>query len=365
MCEPLVRCACALTHAACRCFNQSTHDTPVAPTLDIFFRDLVSPTDGKLLQRSLSLAALQAIATALPDDTHYLPRPSDAVLNRIDALLTHEAESDAKALRPALFLAVALLRTSWLESRSHGLSIDVTATDRFPIGAGLGSSAAFSVALASALLLSTRAFRALDDAALAQVNAYAFAAEVILHGAPSGVDNTVATYGGALVFTKLPAPAFTRIASDLNRFRFLLVNTRVPRSTKQQVANVRALYDADCAAVTACFDAIDAIAKDFVERSERHALSEQQLAHMIALNHAQLNALGVGHDAIERVAGIAHASGATTKLTGAGGGGCTLSLLPSELDDAALQQLVRALEASGFECFVSAVGGAGVQVEEA
>lgn len=38
------------------------------------------------------------------------------------------------------------------------------------------------------------------------VNVYAFLSEKILHGNPSGVDNSVAVYGGALLYTK-PIPS--------------------------------------------------------------------------------------------------------------------------------------------------------------
>lgn len=34
------------------------------------------------------------------------------------------------------------------------------------------------------------------------VNVYAFLSEKILHGNPSGVDNSVAVYGGGLLYTK-------------------------------------------------------------------------------------------------------------------------------------------------------------------
>jgi mevalonate kinase len=35
-----------------------------------------------------------------------------------------------------------------------------------------------------------------------EVNRWAFVAEKILHGNPSGVDNSVAVYGGALAYTR-------------------------------------------------------------------------------------------------------------------------------------------------------------------
>jgi mevalonate kinase len=66
-----------------------------------------------------------------------------------------------------------------------------------PINAGLGSSAAYSVCLAAGLL---HYFRWLDLHEVApdqgnKINEWAFVAEKIIHGSPSGIDNTIATFG--------------------------------------------------------------------------------------------------------------------------------------------------------------------------
>jgi len=87
------------------------------------------------------------------------------------------------------------------------------------VGAGLGSSASFSVCAATTVLLLLRhiSIPAPSDPfagvshrlplALAQdVNRWAFMAEKILHGNPSGVDNSVAVFGSALAYTR---PGFT------------------------------------------------------------------------------------------------------------------------------------------------------------
>ena len=44
--------------------------------------------------------------------------------------------------------------------------------------------------------------RALSPATAEEVNRWAFVGEKILHGNPSGVDNSVSVYGGALCYTR-------------------------------------------------------------------------------------------------------------------------------------------------------------------
>ena len=70
-----------------------------------------------------------------------------------------------------------------------------------PRGMGLGGSAALAVAIVRALDLHFKL--GLSDE---QVNQLAFESEQIAHGQPSGIDNTVATYGQPLLFRKGSPP---------------------------------------------------------------------------------------------------------------------------------------------------------------
>lgn len=103
-----------------------------------------------------------------------------------------------------------------------------------PVGAGLGSSASYSTCVATALILlhqrapipalpppsrepndddpghlhvSHQGRRAIPLSFAEEINRWAFVAEKVLHGNPSGVDNSVAVFGGALAYTR---PGFNR-----------------------------------------------------------------------------------------------------------------------------------------------------------
>jgi len=108
-------------------------------------------------------------------------------------------------------------------------SFNFTSRSTLPIGAGLGSSASFSACAATTILLlhqrisvpplprptrlphegnpghihiSHQGRRAIAPNVAEEVNRWAFVAEKILHGNPSGVDNSVAVFGGALAYTR-------------------------------------------------------------------------------------------------------------------------------------------------------------------
>lgn len=80
----------------------------------------------------------------------------------------------------------------------------VVVTSELPLGSGLGSSAAFCVALSAALLalsssvsldLGNPQWATFGEKELDLLNKWAFEGEKIIHGKPSGIDNSVSSYG--------------------------------------------------------------------------------------------------------------------------------------------------------------------------
>src|SRR5208283_4342738 len=74
---------------------------------------------------------------------------------------------------------------------------DVRLTGDLPTYGGLGSSAAFCVALVKALA-NDKGLHLTKD----QINKHAYDGEKAFHGDPSGIDNTIATHGGVVEFTR-------------------------------------------------------------------------------------------------------------------------------------------------------------------
>lgn len=85
---------------------------------------------------------------------------------------------------------------------SSSISVVINSSD-LPVGAGLGSSAAFCVASSGALLKLRETLYDTPAPDASTVNLWAFAGEKALHTTPSGLDNTVSCYGGALQFQRL------------------------------------------------------------------------------------------------------------------------------------------------------------------
>jgi hypothetical protein len=87
-----------------------------------------------------------------------------------------------------------------------------------------------------------------------------------------------------------------------------------------------------------------------------------KIGSMFRVNHWLLNALGVGHPSLTAVYDTSNMFDLACKLTGAGGGGCAITLLkPSSRTDSSLENLQSTLASQGFVSFFSEVGGAGVK----
>lgn len=259
----------------------------------------------------------------------------------------------------------------------HGCLYTLRST--IPIGAGLGSSASISVCMSAALLLQLRTLsgphpdQPHEEARLQveRINRWAFVSEMCIHGNPSGVDNTVATQGKAVVFQRTDdaQPPAVRPLWDFPELPLLLVDTKQPKSTAYEVAKVRKLRDAHPKLVNSILDAMDRVTlsasevidhEDFDEKKEE---SLQKVGELMNINHGLLVSLGVSHPRLERVRElIDHEGIGWTKLTGAGGGGCSITLLRPGVDRAKVVKMEKRMEDDNYAMFETTLGGDGVGV---
>ena len=251
--------------------------TAIATSVDLRCFAVLSPrADGKIALEtpSLDVDAEWDIAglpwNLLPVHTDGSRRVADteldtALLQALEAA-AYEHEADKRTLGAKIaFLYLYMVITG---SPSHAFAATFTALANLPIGAGLGSSAAYSTCIATALLKGhghisepTDSLHA-DDIDL--VDGWAFLAEKILHGNPSGIDNAVSARGGAVAFQRAIGgkKGGMDVLNGFTSIRLLLTDTLVPRDTKSLVAGVSAKRMAEPEVVDPILDAIQAIADE-------------------------------------------------------------------------------------------------------
>ncbi|GJQ09832.1 hypothetical protein GpartN1_g1623.t1 [Galdieria partita] len=281
--------------------------------------------------------------------------------------------SATQAVRAAVFLFVICYLTILVYSKetenTKGLS--VTVQSQIPVGAGLGSSASFSVALITSLLVfsgdihSQQLSEDISGALKESINRWAFVCETFLHGTPSGMDNTIATFGGFLSYRNGKKETF-QVHSDI--LRFIVVDSGVPRSTQKMVSQVRQRYQQFPQIISPILTCMDEIAIQFTHSAASSLVSDifsQQLAMLMKTNHHLLNAMGVGHPLLEDIISIAQQFGFEgAKLTGAGGGGCAIILIDYGKSIEHVDKLLNTLHSTphSYRCFEIVLGGTGVQI---
>ncbi|KAJ7116398.1 cystathionine beta-lyase [Mycena epipterygia] len=324
------------------------------------------------------------------------PEVLDQVL--MDAICAGPLNGFGEDVKHAKTASLAFLYLYLMLSHTRRPSFNFTARATLPVGAGLGSSASFSTCAATTLLLVNGAItlppppqpsstagssaphvhvshqgrRFIPPSIAEQVNKWAFTAEKVLHGNPSGVDNSVAVFGGALAYTRagfsLGGKGGMEPIQGFKSLRFLLTNSQVPRDTKKLVAGVGVLKTNEPELVDGILKSIQSITDE-----ARRALADPELSRVELLsalsalineNHEHLVTLGVSHPSLETIRATTAALpyGLSTKLTGAGGGGCAVTLVPDDFQQEALDKLIAELAQEKFVPYLTSVGGSGLGI---
>lgn len=304
-----------------------------------------------------------------------------------------------KAMMGAFYVVMGMLWCTDIDISPF----DIEIYSDLAIGAGTGSSAAFSVCIAASVYnyIRLKAFQKFGcgefnisnnsfmphtielsenyngfsskDKDL--VNKWAFCLEKINHSTPSGIDNTICTFGNAILLNAIGEKddkSSIDLLDNLPEFRVLLVNTGVPRSTADMTKKVSTLFKICPEATQSILDSMDVIAMKFIEHAQEIKKatetsdvlqSYRQLEVLIDLQHGHLRTLDVSHPRLEEICFITKRRGLHSKLTGAGGGGNSFTLIPPDAIEDTIKQTVQDLKSSGFLVDDIVLNGEGLRLE--
>lgn len=228
------------------------------------------------------------------------------------------------------------------------IPIKITVAGDLLAGSGVGASAAICVSFARAC--NDEFDLGLD---ILGINHVAWEGEFGYHGLPSGLDNTVSTYGGAIKYKiKDGVKQFVRI--DISRpIEIVLGNSGVTANTaalkgflEDQEKNNPVLFNSR-------LDTIRDQVKDLGFSLSGGNLKET--GRIMSTNHKILIDMGLSHERLIYLCDLANSLGAYgSKVTGGGRGGYMLALTPGkELQD----KVASAFEAEGVPTIRTTIGG--------
>jgi len=224
--------------------------------------------------------------------------------------------------------------------------VDLCIDSNIPVGSGLGSSAAVTIATIQALnLLFGCGMGAEDIATLGH------SIERKIQGAASPTDTYVSTMGGVVMVPLKKKLKFIDCG-------IVIGNTGKFSSTRQLVSNVALLkknYPEIIDPILSTIGMISLTGEELVTKKEYRSIGV-----LMNINQGLLDAIGVSSPELADLIYAARSAGAySAKITGAGGGGCMVALAhPSEM-----QLVASAITKAGGEAIITKVTEQGVRVE--
>lgn len=224
--------------------------------------------------------------------------------------------------------------------------IRITLSGDLVAASGVGASAASCAAIARAL--NEHFNLGLNDEG---INRAAYEGEKGYHGTPSGIDNTAATYGGIILFTKGDPPKIERISMK-TPIEIVEGNTGITSDTKTVVEDVAKKKEGNPQE----FEEIFKRAKEITEEAKEALINAdaEKIGRLMDENQELLRRIGVSCDELETLIKIGKDNGALgAKLTGTGRGGLMLALTPGkELQE----RVANAMKENGFMAFRNNIG---------
>lgn len=225
-----------------------------------------------------------------------------------------------------------------------GVNIDIHSD--IPVGSGLGSSAAVTIATIKALDAYYETNLSLEDIAH-----MGHQVETEVQGRASPTDTFVSTFGGMV---QIPD------RRKLGFYDMLIVigNTGKFSSTRKIVSNVAALRERHPAVIGQIMETISTISEtgiEFIQEGDFPTVGE-----LMNINQGLLDSIGVGSKELSELVYASRKAGALgSKITGAGGGGCMIALCEHKN----LSRVAHAIKRAGGDSFICRTSNTGVRIE--
>ena len=230
--------------------------------------------------------------------------------------LSDESKSsyDAGILK---YIQKALFNNEFKPDQGLDIQVDL----EIPIGAGLGSSAAVTVAT-----LAAAARYHQQDLTREKLAKMAHQVELEVQGAASPLDTTISTYGGFIYFTHKEGAVKLKTSLEMP---LVVGYTSKPGNTGELIVKVRKLCEKYPDIINPIMDTIENVtnqARESIINGE-----EKSMGELMNINQGLLDALGVNTPKLSNIIYQARSAGAIgSKITGAGGGGSIIAYCPGK-----------------------------------
>ena len=239
-----------------------------------------------------------------------------------------------KFMKPFFYVA-----QKTLEKNSTKYGIEIVLESEIPPGAGLGSSSAACVAVTASV---NGLFCKLSKDEVVKI---AIQAERTIFEQNSGADSSVSTFGGLVSYDLKNGFADIPSRNDLS---FIISNSAQVHDTQNVVRQVRKFKEENEDLFNKLCREETVIVNNAIESLKENNLNK--LGSLMLKNHDLLRQIGISTEKIDLLIKEAKKTSYGAKITGAGGGGCTISLVDNSNSEDTLNNLRKI-----SDCFVAKI----------
>jgi len=226
-----------------------------------------------------------------------------------------------------------------IEENAIKQGIEIILESEIPPGVGLGSSSAACVAVTASV---NGLFRKLSKDEVVKI---AIQAERTVFEQNSGADSSVSTFGGLVSYDL--KNGFQDIPSR-NDLSFIISNSAQVHDTQDVVRQVKKFKEENKELFNKiCNEEIDIVNNAIISLKENNL---SKLGLLMLKNHELLKQIGVSTEKIDHLVKEAKKTSHGAKITGAGGGGCIISLVDNFNKNDTLDNLRKT-----SDCFIAKI----------
>ena len=257
------------------------------------------------------LAAIDKRVTVTSTFTDNKTIKVNSQLGTIEVPISSSHEEVKSEFRPFVYLANKIINS---EQNASGL--EITIDSDIPIGVGLGSSSACCVAATASI---SELFNELSSEEILKMS---IEAEKTIFPDTSGADCTVCTYGGMIEY-----PSVEKIDNtfDLN---LLIANSMIPHNTKNSVEKVNKFKENDEERFSQLCDLETKLIDEVITAMKNNDATTFGLK--MSENQKYLEEIQISNDTLRDMISSLKEISLGTKITGAGDGGCIITLVKDE-----------------------------------
>jgi len=257
------------------------------------------------------LAAIDKRVTVTSTFTDNKTIKVNSQLGTIEVSISSSHEEVKSEFRPFVYLANKIINS---EQNVSGL--EITIDSDIPIGVGLGSSSACCVAATASI---SELFNELSSEKILKMS---IEAEKTIFPDTSGADCTVCTYGGMIEY-----PSVEKIDNtfDLN---LLIANSMIPHNTKNSVEKVNKFKENDEERFSQLCDLETKLIDEVITAMKNNDVTTFGLK--MSENQKYLEEIQISNDTLRDMINSLKEISLGTKITGAGDGGCIITLVKDE-----------------------------------